>query len=247
MFNRKNRRRLAAGFILVLMGIWALHGGSGYTAGELMQENGGQILKLTPVANDSTGGTGFLIQAPSGDVFTMTNRHICQLGRDGKLEAHWDNSERIEVLNILEVHETADLCILTGVPGASGLILADELTWYDTLTAIGHPLLKPLTIAQGWAISRGQVDIVDPDLSEAECSAEGGKPGTVSTPFGPLVICQQSFDGIETSIIAYPGNSGSPVFNPSGGVVGVIFASSSGTNWGVMVPLDTVQKMLAVY
>ena len=51
----------------------------------------------------------------------------------------------------------------------------------------------------------------------------------------------------QTFLSAFGGNSGSPVVNVWGNVVGIIFAASTETNWGILIDLFEIQNFLKKY
>ena len=65
--------------------------------------------------------------------------------------------------------------------------------------------------------------------------------------FFTMELCFQKFDAVHTSIVGYPGNSGSPVFNAQGEVTGVIFIGDSSTNYLGYVPLKHLTALLSKY
>jgi V8-like Glu-specific endopeptidase len=52
---------------------------------------------------------------------------------------------------------------------------------------------------------------------------------------------------MSTSVVIYPGNSGSPIFNDDNYVVGVVFASSNADHYGHYVPLEYLHRLLERY
>jgi len=51
----------------------------------------------------------------------------------------------------------------------------------------------------------------------------------------------------QTDVPTFPGNSGSPLVNMYGNVIGVVFASNPRTAWGSAVPLEMVKQFLKAY
>lgn len=219
----------------------------------------------------SGGGTGFAVHAPSGQSYILTNDHVCEVSSDGRtvLVTGPEGSMR---RNIVAHDENSDLCLIEGLPGIEGL----EVAWSgpsrgDTLTVVGHPRLMPTHVSQGEVtgsqtitIPLGPISFLDPETGEEiEVPAEqGGVPAAqcmlpkhsqVMIDFDMLFfVIKVKFcaltvkDAYITSAVIHPGNSGSPVVNFWGNVIGVAFASDS-TNWGRMVPIQDVKAFLKNY
>lgn len=211
-------------------------------APELLNKFGPSVVKLTPPNNPRTGGTGFYLQAPSGQIITVTNGHVCALASDGKwLEATDDSGNGRELLEIKEISETADLCILSGPSVKSDNVfeLNDYQARFKRLWALGHPFLKPNTLTDGYIVGFEEVTVGDEERTEAEC-----KPPTRVIEEGE---CVRKLWAFETSIVIYPGNSGSPVLTDDGKVVGVMFAGDGRTNRGVFVSLSDLKALVSKY
>lgn len=201
---------------------------------------GSQVVLLTNKAGNS-GGTGFAVKAPSGDVYTLTNAHVCRI--EGGLYTTLKNGRRVS-LKIVEVSDVTDLCLLSGIKNMRGLDVASGVGIGEEMGLVGHPRLMPLTLSRGQLIGYGQALVLVsfgmcPDSLEPPTYFNG------NTPFGP--VCVMGVEAGFTNIIALPGNSGSPVVNIFGNVVGVLFASDSEANWGLIVPLSDVKNFLKPY
>jgi V8-like Glu-specific endopeptidase len=59
-----------------------------------------------------------------------------------------------------------------------------------------------------------------------------------------MAACIAHIYAATSSIQIYPGNSGSPVMNSSGDVVGIIFAGDNRTNYGSYVPVFKIREFL---
>ncbi len=62
-----------------------------------------------------------------------------------------------------------------------------------------------------------------------------------------MSICLRQLKSILTTLGIYPGNSGSPVVNKYGNLVGVVFAGNNQTNYGYVIPLKQVREFLSIY
>ncbi len=205
-----------------------------------IKEYGSQVVMLTPPDNYFSGGTGFEVRSPnSGRVYTITNGHVCAIAVNGLVAAHVPGTERTINIRVLEVSDTTDLCLLEGLPSASGLTLAQSFKEGDAITSIGHPYLRPLQAAQGYIISIEDIQILEAEKMVDECTG----------PSRQVVegICIRTVRAITTNMRIFPGNSGSPTFNDDGDVVGVVFAGDTNTQHGDLIPLQEVRDFLSVY
>lgn len=168
-----------------------------------------------------------------GQQFTITNLHCCavadrslppfllnELGQVGLVgrELYVDGIPR-KILNVSRNH---DLCLLEPDLTQRAFSLAWFTYLQEPVTVIGHPRGLPRTIRSGHIISED------------------------SAIFPWLHIIDRPYTLLST--ITYGGNSGSPVINLFGSVVGLIFAGFSDSHTeGMMVPLSSVKRFLEEY
>ena len=148
-----------------------------------------------PTYNNKTYGTGFNLKI-GGKVFTITNKHVCKVS---EMLGHPDRAVvNGEILKIVKIDTEHDLCALEST-STSGLSLsAEDVEPLDRITLIGHPRGLDMVIREGRVVTEDELIRV-------------GKDGEV-------------FKADRISATAYGGNSGSPVINERGEVVGVLFA-----------------------
>jgi hypothetical protein len=215
----------------------------------LLQERANQVVMLTGPSNHARGGTGFQVQAPSGITYTVTNAHICEIAENGEMAAKVPGAERWIRLRVREVAEHTDLCLLDSLPASRGIKLAKKQGEKQRLWVLGHPLLKPLSLASGFLVVREEITIGQVVEDPSQCKKSNQTVESVLDPFSgmPINYCLTAIDGYDTTIPIFPGNSGSPVMNSDGDVVGVAFAGDSRTNYGAIIPLDVLKSFLSVY
>lgn len=185
------------------------------------------VVKLTPVNNHTTGGTGFVMVTPQGPR-TVTNAHIC--GDSEALVAHL--SERpVQILRVLKKDQISDLCILEPVNGVRPLTLGDAPERGEFGVAIGHPKLAPLTRSSGQILGLEQIQIAAGLYDPATCNGPTQSPQT----FHFLTLCMVSAIAYTSNIKVAGGSSGSPVVNRAGKVIAVVFAGSNVTGNGYLV------------
>jgi len=193
-------------------------------------------------------GTAFEVKAPSGKIYTLTNAHVCALGKDGVIMVQDKlNSGRLLPKRIIEVYKENDLCLVEGLEGYSGLELANNAEVGDMVWAIGYPLGEGLNISNGRIKEFGKVDVVDPEMDIKDCTGPEMHVEQYQLLFMDFEVCAITRQAEETDVPTYPGNSGSPLVNYYGNIEGVIFASNGDTHWGSSVPLTDVKKFLQPY
>jgi serine protease Do len=168
----------------------------------------------------SSGGTGFQIKSPKGDLYILTNRHVCGLANaKGEVTVSQEDIRPIQ-RRVLEKYWEADLCLVEALPGIPPLEIADQGMQYDTpFYIVGHPSLDPLIVREGTLIKIGLVGLWYPE--------------------GPAFVVSYI-----TDIPSYPGNSGSPIVDQDGRVVSVLYAGDNVQNNGIGVMLEQIKAFL---
>jgi hypothetical protein len=213
--------------------------------------------------HEGHGGTGFQVQTPSGTPVIMTNSHVCErASADGKSMLAVKGDKEM-TRKILKIDNTADLCVVEGWPGDPGLKVGKDVKDGDAVTEIGHPGLNPLTTSRGEVQGRADIDIMHHmmptgqkgldrflDVSKQPCKEPKfeihKKDTTMLGMFKikevPLCFVKEK-DAVHVSNPTFPGNSGSPLVDKIGEVVGVIFASDF-EETGYAVNVDHLNRLL---
>lgn len=184
------------------------------------------------------GGTGFVTTAKSGRKVIVTNSHVCRVTATPFIRVDADSGS--STLNEkLSDNFNRDICVLSGIEApALGLAQHGPLR-FDTVKVMGHALLGPMAPAIGVFTGLGLLPIgMGPD-KDGKCHA-----GTdaVESVFGTFCVLTMEL-GTTTAEI-YPGNSGSPIVNADGEVIGVINSADSTMNRGNFVPLNHLKEEL---
>lgn len=223
------------------------------------------IIKRDEQGRKRGGGTGFHVMSPSGVTYILTNAHVCEMykaGDDALIQQHGDG--RLIPRRVIEISDKTDLCLIEGLPNHTGLKVASSTQIGDSLAIVGHPVLQPLSISIGDVIGLDLIEFpyaeLVPDeaaaeadgrnvMTEAQCKSKPKfKVGEIPFFFGIKVkVCLLSINAYQTTIVAYPGNSGSPAVNFWGNVGGVLYAGSGYTNYGYLITLKDIQEFLAPY
>ncbi len=237
-----------AAALVLMLGVWAMHSRHHkLTPSELVEYAEDRIVVLNGPSRPNSGGTGFELQGPSGRTYTVTNRHVCGLAENGIMSAQSKYTQRTTLLRILEISKDHDLCILEGIPNVTGYkVAATPAHNYEAVYAIGHPHLAPNTYSSGLVRERTPIELLADIKDMKDCV---GKLKIREVPVFIFVIqvCIEEVDSISTSMVIYPGNSGSPVFNDDNYVVGVVFAGSNEDHYGFYVPYEYLTQLLANY
>lgn len=205
------------------------------------------IVKLTN-PEQTSGGTGFYVQTPSGKVVTMTNGHVCRLAKDGFILS--DDGTNKASVKVLAQYENNDLCIVEAPSKiTSGLKVAGSVREGEDVYVLGHPLLQPKTLVKG-QVSGGMIVEVMQGMNMEGCEGKTYKKvipdpnDLLAILFGVEFYCIRTTEAYILTANILPGNSGSPVLNSFGHVVGVAFAGSPGSGRGLIVPLSDVKAFL---
>jgi hypothetical protein len=118
---------------------------------------------------------------------------------------------------IIAVDKFHDLCILEPNPNLKSLSLADSYRSGELVRVIGYPRGLSRTVRKGRIFDK-------------------------QTTYFPWL--QRTTAYVHISAIGYPGNSGSPVIDKYGRLIGVLFAGTSFHTESMIVPLEYVRNFL---
>lgn len=231
----------------------------------LYDYKGSSVVKITKTRAARSGGTGFAITAPSGKRFILTNAHICRIGEN--LIAHTQKGvkHRISVIKIFDKH---DLCLMTPIKGLRSLKIASNVSLHERVWLIGHPALRPLTLESGHYAGDVTINLwmqcSKSEVREQAIAAKKALDAILNDPNIPESVkgmkffdfllksikfsggyCTKTFNSQYINNIAYGGNSGSPVVDKWGNVVGVLYAGRGDQpTASYTVPLRNIQDFL---
>lgn len=188
-----------------------------------------------------SGGSGVILESDSKGSVVLTNAHVCGVVKNGgKLTTE---SQTASVVSY-KVSEKHDLCLITTNTnlGLSTKVAKAGSAPFSAAIVSGHPSLYPTVITRGHFSKYMDVTILvdirpctdqelDSDLAMI-CMFLGGMP----------VLKQYEAQLISATIM--PGSSGSPVFNDSGEIGGLVFAGSGELSYGLIVPQEYIANFL---
>jgi len=190
----------------------------------------------------NSGGSGLILSSGQGGSIILTNKHVCNATKGGVIETPGHLTHRIHYLKIDPSH---DLCLI-GIDADLGIDVkiankAPEVG--DKSIVVGHPALLPVIVTEGHFSEHMIVTLIESykdcetadylDLLLARTCLSSGKIPQFVTREGHLV-----------SSLIMPGSSGSPVFNDSGELAGVIFAGQGSLSFGIAVPLESIWQFI---
>jgi S1-C subfamily serine protease len=187
---------------------------------------GESVVKVVSPQTDESGGTGFAVKGASGEDYIMTNRHVCGVGTAGlvKIKFHDGTFLYKRIKHIDKVH---DLCLIEGVKGLKPLDIGKDLGVGEFLYVVGHPALRPLTVSSGEYIGREDIELAAEVETREACSGRVLElPPIYRFIYGVEFLCLLKYESMVTTAVIYGGNSGSPVVNRWGQLIGVAFAGN---------------------
>lgn len=213
----------------------------------------GSIVKVLNTAGTG-GGTGWATKSSQGRPVIVTNDHVCAVETGGYVVLEQEGGKK-SIKAILARNFERDLCVIEGLDIPALDLASNPPRRFDPITVFGHPLLNPTTPAYGQYVADGIMEVgfnpeEDGTCRGGELMTSKKRPPNFGVPhtetpmnfFGS--VCVLSMELSYTTVSIYPGNSGSPVTNADGDVVGVINSASPRDNRGNFIPLVYVREIL---
>jgi len=179
----------------------------------------------------SSMGSGFIFKRDGNDVFIMTNNHVVEAGREGRITVTLADREQL-VAEIVGLDPDTDLAIIrVQVSPTTQVVIAemgdsDDLEIGDWAIAIGNPF--------------GQLGL-QRTVTVGVISATG-RSGLNFGRNSPIFQ-----DYIQTDAAINPGNSGGPLLDINGRVIGVNAAITTTTGGsvgiGFAIPINMARRV----
>jgi S1-C subfamily serine protease len=195
------------------------------------------VVMINPLGTESSGGTGFIMNTQRGNVI-ITNAHICEvLGVSGLGQVRIPTEAKPRLAHVVKISSRADLCMMTAFDDIEGLTLGSAPSLNDLVHVVGHPLLQPSTPISGRIVAK-TIALIPSVIDRCEPRRGSSVAGTF------LFMCWNAYNANMSTLVIYPGNSGSPVVNFYGNVIGVVFASNRITIHGLLVTFQDLKEFL---
>lgn len=204
---------------------------------------------------DNFGATAFAMEVDSG-IKLVSAGHVCdslmdpKIPKDKELKAVSDDKSSTIKLDPKQfvVSGSTDLCVMADLPyDTKAFTLSKAKLGVIDAWTVGYPAGLPLSAVKGHMT--GMTDVEMPaDRPKERCEGESyaWRTVTVQTLFGPMLHTGCIFKSkmVSSTMTVAPGNSGSPVIDRVGNVIGVISALNNNVPAGfaVVVPLENIQR-----
>ena|ERR1700677_2744013 len=206
---------------------------------------GNSVVEIRDPESKKGGGTGFFVNTPSGNTFILTNNHVCGLAD----EAGTLLIDQEYYAHVIAHSPDHDLCLVSNPLNNDGVDVATSSRNGQNVSVVGHPLLEPSSLIKGQISGTMEVPILMG--YNLPCDGKSDKKIDLSNNWmaqlmGISSACVRVYEAQATTLNILPGNSGSPVVDHDGRVVGVAFAGrEDGPGRGYIVPLSYIKKFLS--
>ena len=209
-------------------------------AGELLRPTTmDEFKKVTvKIEGSKAGGTGVIYRSTSTGSYLLTNKHICELGKESSLTVTTTTGQKYQAEKF-KASERHDVCVIKVSVNLkyNTKIAKNRAGFGDAVTVTGHPYLYPTMVKTGHVSEDMTIKIL---TGWADCTKEEYKKLPVCAWFGGLPIVS-TLESQTASFTIAGGNSGSAVFNSSGEIVGLVYAGSGkGMSPAILVPHEYV-------
>ncbi len=190
-----------------------------------------------------SGGSGVILNSSPDGSEVLTNGHVCGVVKNGGRLITATKSASVTSYKLSKYH---DLCLISTKEnlGVSTKVSATPPNPEDDAIVAGHPNLFPTIITRGHFTEHMTIQVMT-----------GMRPCTQEEAEGDLsIVCMflggipvvRTYDSQLVSSTIMAGSSGSPVFNRSGQIAGLIFAGAGDLSYGFIVPQQYVRYFVEV-
>lgn len=169
-------------------------------------------------------GTAFVVKHKD-KIYMITNWHVCNYFTQSQAK----NEERklAETVKIIKTFPEKDLCVMT-TSRKDGLEIGKDVGVWASIYAAGYPnySMDRLQLRSGHVIRIGDETV---NYGPIECPSSF-KKGAMIDPITKqtTTTCRNTQQIVDTNLEGTNGNSGSPVVNSKGQLVGIVHSQSDG-------------------
>jgi S1-C subfamily serine protease len=188
---------------------------------------GSSVFIVKDVNEQKGSGSGFIVKNSKGKRLFVTNNHVCEgvEEKNGILAQSDILSSDKFILKVLLKDPAVDICIAEPPSYGRGLSISLNLEKGDTVHVLGHPIGFPLHKTSGEAIAPLKLRMMKGQF-----------------PFSLEIV---EYDAWQISAATSPGNSGSPVLDNLGRVVGILFAGSNVNSYtSFIIPAEKLHAII---
>lgn len=213
----------------------------------LRYEVGESVVQVLAIAHNG-GGTGFAVQGKSGKKYIMTNKHVCQVQANGIIRIKAAGKDPV-FRKVIYMDTRHDLCLIEGLDDLAAITIGSEPEIGNIHYVVGHPGLRSLSVQSGEYTGPATVTLREDVLTRDQCHGKIVElPPLYQMFLGAEFLCLIDYRSYGMTSVIYPGNSGSPVVNKFGNLIGVAFAGSTDEEHDTYsVPLTHVKRILERY
>lgn len=206
------------------------------------------VIETQPDHQVIGSGTGWIAINKEGQIRVVTNSHVCVVPHEQVYsETNTKLQLRLEDGRPLKQYifdPFADICILS-IEGDTSNEIALKLSKEPTrpgepIYVIGHPLGGPLKLVTGNRIDETLMPTAFYDIDEI--ISYGEQNSCLPVPSANSCLYIRTSDTYKVEI--YPGNSGSPILNIDGAVVGEIWGYQPGSGKALAVSHEQLKRYI---
>lgn len=201
------------------------------------------VYKISTYPGSRPYGTAFSVDV-NGVNYVLTNNHVCAVSGKAIIWAWNEYTDQWHKLEVIRRDDIHDLCLLQSPTISTGLKLGTKGGWLkDYVRILGHPDMRPLTESTGQIKEISEALVGGAINDQAKCNRphmEWRMEEFFGVPTG-RGYCLEKRESYIVDALIVPGSSGSPVFNPEGLVIGIVYAG--GPNEGLYIGVEHINKM----
>lgn len=203
-------------FLLITL---SLMGCQSFSEGTLYRELSKSVFKISiPTPIGISMGTASVVATKHGNV-GLSAAHVCATSSDGIVIASKFDSIQNLKLRIIAIDRDKDLCMIEAPSGMPALqVLKGPMEEYEELYSEGYPMNTVLTPRSGHLIA------------------------VLTDPLALFGSIGQILE--ETSILGFPGQSGSPIVDRDNKLVGILIEADRDLEITNMVPRKAISVFL---